>query len=212
MDDAWWLQHIFGQSLAAQTNLDSARLAAEVSPRDSLMLMTRVFSNCGSLLTPFTDQQVAEGLAFLAAAGESDWMYRIYDPSIDRWARVECIRSIEGVYRDCFARRCRNAATHLSSDITSINSVCYMWWDRFPSGGADDGRSDVDGELIEVMGRALEIEHVTCQESALHGLGHWEVTSEDRVHAIVDEWLVRHPQLPSALRAYAEAARNGNVQ
>src|SRR5688500_4666586 len=135
MDDGWWLQHVFGQSLAAKGNPDAARLAAEVPPRDALVLMTRLFSNCGSLLAPFTDQQVAEGLVFLAAAGESDWMYHVYDPSVDRLARLECIRSIEALYRDCFARRCRNAPTHWSPDTASLNSVCYMWWDRFPSGG-----------------------------------------------------------------------------
>ena len=36
MDDAWWVQHIFGQSLAATTNPDVAKLAAEVSPPDAL--------------------------------------------------------------------------------------------------------------------------------------------------------------------------------
>ncbi len=88
-----------------------------------------------------------------------------------------------------------------------------MFWDRFLSGGAADAeQAAVDGELIEVMGKALQIEHAACQESALHGLGHWEVESEDRVHTIIDDWLVRHPHLPAPLRAYAEAARDGNVQ
>jgi hypothetical protein len=208
MDDAWWVQHIFGESLAAQNNPEAAKRAADVSPREALALMSRLFSNCGPLLAPYTDHQVGEGLVFLGAAGESDWMYYIYDPSIDRQARFECIRSIESVYRDCFAPRCRKSTTHLSSDTNSLNCVCYMWWDRFPSGGTTDS----DEELIEVMARALQIEHAACQESALHGLGHWEVASDDRVHAIIDEWLAKHPQLPSALRAYAEAARNGNVQ
>jgi hypothetical protein len=207
MDDVWWLQHIFGESLAATTNPVDAKLAVEVSARDALSLMTRLFSNCGSLLAPFTDQQVADGLVFLASAGESDWMYYIYDPLIDRQVRFDCIRSIEGVYRDCFAPRCRKSTLHLSSDTNPLNSVCFMWWDRFPSGGT----SDANKELIEVMARALQIEHPACQESALHGLGHWQGTSEDRVHAIIDEWLAKHPQLPSTLRAYAEAARDGNV-
>ena len=78
MDDGWWLQHIFGQSLAAKANPDAARLAAEVPPRDALALMTRLFSNCGSLLAPFTDQQVAEGLVKVEDEDQSG-----------RWVRVQ---------------------------------------------------------------------------------------------------------------------------
>jgi hypothetical protein len=207
MDDAWWVDHIFSESLAAKNNPDAARLVSGVSSQDALGLITRLFSNCGAILAPFTDWQVAEGLVFLGAAGESDWMYYVYDPAVDRTLRCECIHSIEIIYRDCFALRCRSE-TNRSSDLNALSTVCFMWWDRFPSGGTHD----VDGELIEVMAKALQIDHIACQQSALHGLGHWEVVGEARVHEVVDDWLAANSQVSSSLRAYAEAARNGNVQ
>jgi hypothetical protein len=206
MDDDWWVQHIFGESLAAKHNPETAKLAGDLPPRDALGFVSRLFSNIGPLLAPFTDQQVAEGLLFLGSTGESEWMYYLYDESIDRKARYDCIRSIESLYRDCFATRCRQTQT-MVSERDPLNIVCFMWWDRFPGTSVE-----LDGELIEVMTRALQIEHVACQESALHGLGHWERHNEDRVQAIIDDWLAKHPQSPPALRAYAEAARSGNVQ
>jgi hypothetical protein len=211
MDDTWWLQHIFGLSLAEKTNPEAAKVADEVPPGDALGLMTRIFTSCGDLLASFTDKQVAEGLSFLGWAGESDWMYYVYDPAIDRQVRYDCVRSIEFLYRHCFARRCRNTTAHTSSDTDSLNSFCYMWWDRFPGGSlaADDAEQAlVDAELIAVMTKALQIEHVACQESALHGLGHWH---NERTERVIDEWLASHQDLPADLLKYARAARTGNA-
>src|SRR5690242_17678467 len=206
MDDTWWLSHIFGQSLEDKTNPEAAGLAAEVPPADALGLVTRIFSNCGNFLTPFTDNQVAEGLVFIGAAGQSDWMDYLYDPAIERRVRYDCIRSIETLYRDCFARRCEDIDLDGSND-NPLNSVCFMWWDRFPSGGSSPGsdaeRPAVDEELIGVMARALQIEHAACQESALHGLGHWTSSSDDRVKRIIDQWLASHPSVPEKLVEYA---------
>jgi hypothetical protein len=215
MEDDWWLQHIFGQSLATKTDPDNAKLAADVPPRDALGLMTRLFWNCGSLLAPLSDRQVAEGLVFLGSAGESAWMYYVYDPSIDRSVRFDCIRSIDAVYRDCFARRCPNSpANRSSSDLNTLDNVCFMWWDRFPSGGlpttSDEEREAVYLQLVEVMAKTLRIENAACQESALHGLGHFGGPDVKRAKVAIDDWLVSHPH--SALRAYAEAARERNVQ
>ena len=212
MEDARWLEHIFGSSLGDKQNPDAAKTAADLAPADALRLVTQIFLNCGTWLAPFTDQQVADGLVFIGGAGESDWMYYVYDPATDRQARYDCIRSIETLYRDCFARRCPDREL---SDDNSLGSVCFMWWDRFPSGGisaqSDVERPAVDEELIGVMARALQIEHAACQQSALHGLGHWYGANEARVEAIIDQWLANHQHLSAKLTQYAREARSGNV-
>jgi hypothetical protein len=214
MDDTNWLQHVFGKSPAASPSPRDENLTARLSGRDALRLMTRLFCDCGSQFAPFTDQQVAKGLVFLGAAGESDWMCYVYDPSIDRQTRFDCIRSVEALYRDCFARRCQNDLVNRSSDTNALDNVCFMWWDRFPSGGlpttSDEEREIVYLELVEVMAKTLQIENAACQESALHGLGHFGGRDVNRARAAVDDWLARH--LDSPLRTYAEAAREGNVQ
>jgi hypothetical protein len=215
MDDNWWLQHIFGLSLADKTNPDAAQVAADVPPVDALGLITRIFTNCGTLLAPFTDRQVAEGLVFLGAAGESEWMCYLYDSANDRRIRFESIRSIAALYRDCFARRCSNKTAHLDSKSDRLNAVCFMWWDCFPGGGfatiTASERHAVESELIAVMASALQIEHSACQESALHGLGHWGAGSDERVRAIIVGWLASRADLSPELVTYARAARRGNV-
>jgi hypothetical protein len=211
MDDNWWLQYIFGLSLPDKTNPEGAKIAADLPPDEALRLMGRIFTNCGTLLLPFTDAQIADGLVFLGASGESEWMYYIYDPAINQQIRLGCIRSIAMLYRDCFARRCSNKIARLDSKIDRLNAVCFMWWDVFPGSGAPTTTDAevIESELIAVMTNALEIEHATCQESALHGLGHWG--DEERVPAIIDDWLARHPDLSPELVTYARAARNRNV-
>src|SRR2546423_120487 len=104
MDDTFWLSHIFGRSLEDKTNPEGASIAADVAPADALRLVTRIFRDCGDWLTPFTDNQVAEGLVFIGSAGESNWMDYLYDPAVERPVRYDCIRSIETLYCDCFAR------------------------------------------------------------------------------------------------------------
>jgi hypothetical protein len=212
INDTWWLDHIFGRSLADKTSPEAAEIANDLPPAEALRLTTFIFHNCRNLLAPFTDPQVAEGLEYIGASGQSDWMDYIYDPAIDRQIRYDCIRSIESLYRDCFARRCRDQV--LSGDLP-LESVCFMWWDRFPSGGvgasSDAERPAVDHELITVMAKSLQIEHAACRESALHGLGHWASGNEARVEAIIDEWLAKHQHLPGKLVDYAKAARSGNV-
>jgi hypothetical protein len=57
----------------------------------------------------------------------------------------------------------------------------------------------------------LQIEHAACQRSALHGLGHWSGGNDQRVPAVIDQWLAIHPNAPKKLVEYAKAARSGIV-
>jgi hypothetical protein len=57
----------------------------------------------------------------------------------------------------------------------------------------------------------LAISHLACQESALHGLGHWKRAHPERVQAIIDAFLAKERGLPDVLRHYAKQARAGHV-
>src|SRR3954468_23291475 len=109
MDDAWWINHIFGQRTSERTNPDAAALENAVPREDALGFMTRLFAGCGKLLAPFAVLQVAEGLTFFAA-GERDWPAYLCQEDICRPTRVACVRSIETLFRDCLARRCRETS------------------------------------------------------------------------------------------------------
>ena len=81
-----------------------------------------------------------------------------------------------------------------------------MWWDF------DCWYSAPSSALLTVMRSTLDIDNVACQESALHGPGHWyDRQHPEEVERIIDEFLGRGQNLRSELRQYAQAARAGLV-
>jgi hypothetical protein len=88
-----------------------------------------------------------------------------------------------------------------------------MWWDVFPTQGrpADLAYSEVDAELLAVMKQVLALDSLACQESALHGLGHWQEHYAAVAAKTIDEFLARRGSMRPELRAYAEDARQGHV-
>jgi len=61
------------------------------------------------------------------------------------------------------------------------------------------------------MADILTIDRVACQESALHGLGHWQRRWPTEVARIIDEFLARNANARAELLAYARSARGGCV-
>jgi hypothetical protein len=88
-----------------------------------------------------------------------------------------------------------------------------MWWDTFPSLGlaGDAGLSAMQAAALSAMEDILDIDSVACQESALHGLGHWNTVTPERVAGIIDAFLLRNPGARPELVTYARAARSGCV-
>ena len=67
--------------------------------------------------------------------------------------------------------------------------------------------------VIDVMRFALTLGNDACIESGLHGLGHTADYAEpDSVKAIVDKFLLSHPDLRPELKKYAKGAALGLVQ
>jgi hypothetical protein len=89
-----------------------------------------------------------------------------------------------------------------------------MWWDLLPIAGApgDPSRRTFDRAAVDVMADVLALDAVACQESALHGLGHWRSAYPDAVEAIVDRFLASATRARPELVAYARSARSGCVQ
>jgi hypothetical protein len=61
------------------------------------------------------------------------------------------------------------------------------------------------------MGCILGFNSLACQESALHGLGHWQRDRQRQVNAIIDGFLDASPDIDSRLITYAHSARCGCV-
>jgi hypothetical protein len=81
-----------------------------------------------------------------------------------------------------------------------------MWWDLLWYQLTED----IDSEILATLHLLLSIRHDACQESSLHGLGHWARRCPQAAD-IVDEFLFSASGLRPELIAYAELARIGRV-
>ena len=71
---------------------------------------------------------------------------------------------------------------------------------------------EMERSVLKLMQRTLDIDHLACRESALHGLGHWKFEHPDEVELIIDNWLEKHKNtISNPLKEYAEAARTGRI-
>lgn len=184
-----------------------------LAPETTLEYVTRLFSDAGTILSRFDDAQVNQGLwELVGASGELHPMLFRGLPWEDRKRGV---LSISALYESLFLPRCSPHLSHLDdSGSNPVNSICYMWWDLFPTWGqpGDAEHAARDATLLEVMDRALGLDSVACKESALHGLGHWHVRYPAATRRIIEEFLGREADLEPELLAYAQSAGAGCIQ
>jgi hypothetical protein len=62
---------------------------------------------------------------------------------------------------------------------------------------------------LETM--AVELNSLACQESSLHGLGHWRSSFPMEVEAVIDQLIARHQHARPELLIYGSSARCGCV-
>lgn len=189
--------------------LEDGELPCTLSPTQTISYATRLFETAGVTLAPYSDHQIGQSLwAFINEIDSP--LYALRDDSVSLPERCQCLSAVFGVYDQIFAPRYTESLGHLSEDTAKLNSVCYMWWDIFPTHGG----ILTDAENIAVLGvleRALSLPHVACQESALHGLGHWHLDCPKSVERIVDVFLTSGiPRRPNLI-PYAKSARRGMV-
>jgi hypothetical protein len=176
--------------------------------------LSRLFENAGLLLANYSDAQVNQGLWYLCSNSCSDHMLAILDASVSEAERLRCVSSFKNLYEGCFLPRCTPHLSHLDEPgAGALNPICYMWWDIIPIYGkpSEPGRAGLDQQVLSVLAYALQLDSVACQESALHGLGHWAMYYRDPVQRIIDRFLQSRPGLPETLRTYALSARSGHV-
>jgi len=181
---------------------------------ETIRFLTRAFENAGTILAPYSDAQLNQGLWFIASNACSNHMFALMDESVPWPERQRCIRSIYQLYEQCFARRCSPHLSHMDEPgANPLNLVCYMWWDIIPIAGRPDEptRRAMDEEILQVMESTLQLGSIPCRESALHGLGHWQHEYPERVGEIIDRFSMTRPVLPDHLRQYMINAYTGYV-
>jgi len=208
-----WVRHMFDHPVSVPAwHWDTEADLAELEPRRVITYTTELFVRAPELLAPYTDGQANQGLWYLISETSSP-LYALTDVAIPVEQRVRCIQVITSLFEQYFAPRCTPHLSHCEVGAGPLNPVCYMWWDIFPLCGQpnDVARHEIDAACLSVMGSTLELSSVACQESALHGLGHWGLCYKGRCQRIISRFMQRHRDLHPGLLEYAARARETNV-
>ncbi len=215
-----WLWHVFDHPVTSPEwhwGIDAEPL--HLAPDRTVEYLQRLFSNPVPALRQYSDAQINQGLHYLVSSECSDYAFALLESNAPWPARRECIRAIFDLFEQLFAPRCAEHLSHLDrgkgkSGGASLDAVCYMWWDCFPTWGQpeESEQAEFDAKCLAVMGRILSLGALSCQESALHGLGHWHLHYPKQAEKIIDRFLEKREPLPNELREYAKDARCGFVQ
>ena len=127
-----------------------------------------------ALTKVYSHEQLDQGLWAVFGAAISCQRF-IFDPEVDLGLRIDCIESMYLPFRDVVA----------NSAIGKRDSFYWMWWDMilhtfwqeadsykfdYPA-LSDDGKQVVEA-MYQTLLKILALDHLGCQWSALHGLGH----------------------------------------
>ena len=212
-----WLEHAFGREVRFQQApwyFDPDHDRWDPTPAQAVAYLNRLFENPEPALEAFADSQIAQGLTYLVntmASGDSRWFCSTAVP-VDE--RIRCVKAIAPFFEQLFKPRCTPHLSHLSEvDAGPLNGVCYMWWDVFPSLAfpGDPHLPVLHDAALSTMKRILHLDSLACQESALHGLGHWQPEHEEKVAAIIDDFCEAYRETDPRLLVYAKSARCGCV-
>jgi hypothetical protein len=152
------------------------------SPEVLVKHLTKLFAQFGQTAGRYTLAQVDQGIWGIWGANLR--LYELlFEPSIPLQQRLDCIRSTYHVYSDYLSKLEREPDPEIESGF-------YMWWDLILHGFWDSSRPTITGTwrgdaskldaesrlvrdvLFETLTRILAIPNRSCQQSALHGLGH----------------------------------------
>ncbi|WP_309714291.1 hypothetical protein [Armatimonas sp.] len=192
-----------------------------VNPTQLALLLTETYENSGVLLHPFSDAQVAQGLQFGFQLGLNQVVMLNDEVSIENSIHNDVIlhatSSIASLFRQIMAKRCKDMrlanVSKASIDYNPLNFACYMWWEvTFMSGKPEIiERTEFDKTVLSTMTEILAIPHAACQESALHGLGHWKFKYPDRVEDIINRFLDTSNDISDEIIRYALSAIKGTI-
>ena len=210
-----WVAHLFEHEVRKPEwyfDLDAPYWDGD--PETAVRYITQLFEDPGAYLEHFNDAQLNQGLWFLINGSCSDYIHAVHDESVPLESRLRCVQGIYSIFEKLFAVRCSPHLSYIDEPGASpLNSGCYMWWDIFPTWGEPGNpfRKKLDEMFLKVMEQTLPLSSIACQESALHGLGHWQLTYPTETARIVDAFLSSTPNLHEDLSDYAKAAREGRV-
>jgi hypothetical protein len=136
-----WLDYLFGGPVGPSGFRESdAWWDEQADPVLAVDYLTRLFESPEVLLGRYPHDQIDRGLWFLAS--ESGHLAPLLSSPVPWEARRRGLLAIGSMYERLFARVCTNHLGHLDrgpEPPDPLNSVCYMWWDLFPTWGGLGG-------------------------------------------------------------------------
>ena len=184
-------------------------------PEQAVAYLSRLFDNPEPLLGRFVDNQIGRGLHYLVDNSNSNHCVALSDSSVPIDQRAKCIYAMLSLFIRIFEPRCLPILSHLDEARGNrLSGACYMWWDIMPLAAMSKPRNSdpIHDACLAVMRNTLALPNPACQESALHGLGHWAHAYPQFTAATIDAYLAANPKLRPELVRYAQAARSGCIQ
>lgn len=208
-----WLHYVFDHPVSSPPWYHEDAEYRCCSAATAVAYLTQLFSDPRRWVQGFSDEQLNQGFWFLLHPTGCDDIEAFFDADVPWQDRQRGLEAIHTLFEQLFAERCSDRLSHLDERGTRpLNSICYMWWDIFTDRDPGASQPLVEPVALEVLSRILALKSDACQESALHGLGHYQsIRPGKRVERIIDDFLARNPKLRRELRDYAINAREGAV-
>jgi hypothetical protein len=201
-----WIDYIFNREVTTpEWYWDKNFAPMKINSNIAILFLVKLFSESASILKRFSNAQVNQGIWYILTPGASGY---IDSDVVSLPERKQLTESIYHFYVDCFAKRCDKKLSYTNSVENPLNLSCFMFWDLY----ADSQKIKGNNESLAIMQNILNIDHVACQESALHGLGHWYHEYSVDVETSIKNFLDKNPYISSKLVDYANKAANGLVQ
>lgn len=210
-----WVSYVFDHPVNdPEWHFDIDAPTFEAGESEIAQLIDATFRHSGRDLLCFSDAQVNQGIWFLVSSSLSDYSFTLKDENVPLAVRLSAISSLTVLYRDCFANRCTQSLSHLDEHSDSpLNAICYMLWDVIPISYLE-GHPDeplLSEACFSVLSNTLSIEHLACQEAAIHGYGEFHHQYPDLVEDAMNRFLQTNIS-DGRLRVYAENAKIGYIQ
>lgn len=157
------------------------------------------------LLHRFSKAQLEVGFWAIQSANLNCGLQNLLmDEDLPFAAREDCVLAMAELFKHLFANEPLDTAVQMWWD-----SLCYDWHcgnRNRERGGEDKRMQDV---LFQTLAQILSFDSKTCQEAALHGLGHLH---HPDTPALIDSYIKEHPSLTREWKSYALAAAKFEVR
>ncbi len=188
---------------------------------EALGFMTQLFSRPQFLMELYSTDQIGQGLWYLTCCAASDYLEPLSLASTSEAIKCEWLDSVLILHEQLFSKICSHYYGHLNNGPepdNEANGACYMFWDNAEDFLLDDLEAPplvtdkVCLKAVSIMDATLQIRSAACQESALHGLGHWHRWNSAIVEEKIDRFLASDLPVSNEIRNYARKARTGKIQ